>query len=117
MHIGEKVKARAKDLRMGATELGRLLHTSPQNVYGIYLRKSINSDLLFELCKALQFDFFSYYPLHSNLTVEEPIADYSRKQKENKNIEEELKKLQDKHDALIALYEGTTKKRVPKLLR
>lgn len=33
LHIGSKIKERAKELRIGSTELGRMINTSKQNVY------------------------------------------------------------------------------------
>jgi DNA-binding Xre family transcriptional regulator len=61
IHIGEKIKTRAKELRIGPTELGKTINTSKQNIYGIYKRESIDTALLEKLCKALNFDFFSFY--------------------------------------------------------
>jgi len=61
MHIGEKIKERSKELRMGPTELAKLISTSKQNIYGIFKRESIDCSLLQKFCKALNYDFFSYY--------------------------------------------------------
>lgn len=61
IHIGEKIKARAKELRVGPTELAKKISTSKQNVYGIYKRESIDTILLDKISKALQFDFFVLY--------------------------------------------------------
>ncbi len=61
IHIGEKLKERADELRMGPTELANLVSTSKQNIYGIYKRESIDCSLLQKFCKALSYDFFSYY--------------------------------------------------------
>ena len=61
IHIGERIKQRANELRMGPTELGRLINTSKQNVYGIFKRESIDTALLEKVGKALKFDFFSLY--------------------------------------------------------
>ena len=61
MHIGEQIKTRAKELRMGATELGRLINTSKQNVYGIYKRRTVDTGLLKKISEALDYDFFELY--------------------------------------------------------
>lgn len=61
IHIGEKIKARAKELKIGPTELAKKINTSKQNVYGIYKRESIDTELLGKICKALSFDFFVLY--------------------------------------------------------
>lgn len=61
IHIGEKIKERAKELRIGPTELAALINTSKQNVYGIFKRESIDTALLQKICKALKYDFFSFF--------------------------------------------------------
>jgi hypothetical protein len=64
VHIGSLIKARAKELRVGPTELGAKIDTSKQNVYGIFKRKSVDTDLLHQISLALNFDFFRYYTDH-----------------------------------------------------
>ena len=61
VHIGEKIKARAKELRIGPTELAKTINTSKQNIYGIFKRESIDTALLEKISKALDFDFFTLY--------------------------------------------------------
>jgi hypothetical protein len=61
IHIGKRIKDRAKELRMGATELGRLINTTRQNVHDIFDRKSIDTEQLLDISKALTFNFFSLY--------------------------------------------------------
>lgn len=61
LHIGERIKERAKELRMGATELGTLINTSKQNIYGIYKRRTIDTGLLKKISQALECDFFALY--------------------------------------------------------
>ena len=61
IHIGEKIKQRAKELRIGPTELARKINTSKQNIYGIFKRESIDTGLLDKLTKALNYDFFALY--------------------------------------------------------
>ncbi|MDD5572006.1 MAG: hypothetical protein PHD97_12725, partial [Bacteroidales bacterium] len=61
IHIGEQIKQRSRELRMGPTELSNLVNTTKQNIYGIYKRKSIDSDLLLRFSIILDFDFFQLY--------------------------------------------------------
>ena len=61
IHIGEKIKERAKELRIGPTELAGVINTSKQNIYGIFKRESIDTALLHKISKALNFDFFTLY--------------------------------------------------------
>ena len=120
MHIGEKIKARAKELRIGPTELARQIRTSKQNVYGIYLRESIDTDLLARLGKALDFDFFAYYSVGHTLEVNDGQASYKRKKgnsslfaEETEQLRKELQDLREKYELLRALYETKTGEKVP----
>ena len=61
IHIGEKLKAQAKALRIGTTELAKSINTSKQNIYGIFKRESIDTALLQKFCKALNYDFFTFF--------------------------------------------------------
>jgi hypothetical protein len=121
MHIGEKVKARAKELRIGPTELGRMIKTSKQNVYGIFLRESIDTALLQKLSKALEFDFFVYYYSAKGSAFNDPLQGYKKGNKKGLSLphieetpeEKELKELKEKYELLKALYEAKTKEKVP----
>ena len=120
MHIGEKVKARAKELRMGPTELARAIKTSKQNVYGIYLRETIDTGLLQKLGKALDFDFFVYYGTTGNSAVNNPAGIYGKRKKgvyiyddEISLVRKELNEFREKYELLKALYEAKTGKKVP----
>lgn len=61
IHIGEKIKQRSKELRIGPTELAGMINTSKQNVYGIFKRESIDTALLEKISKVLKYDFFALY--------------------------------------------------------
>lgn len=120
MHIGEKVKSRAKELRIGPTELAKKIRTSKQNVYGIFLRSSIDTALLQKLSKALEFDFFAFYGTTGNSAVNAPVGIYKRKKEiapssddELVLLQKELKELREKYELLKALYEAKTGKKVP----
>jgi hypothetical protein len=74
IHIGSMIRLRAKELRIGPTELGSKINTSKQNVYGIYKRRSIDTRLLVKICVALDYDFFKYYTKSLQLS-EAPVAE------------------------------------------
>src|SRR5438128_1995342 len=61
IHIGEKIRQRAKELRIGPTELAKLINTSKQNLYGIFKRKSLDTELLNKISGVLNYNFFRYY--------------------------------------------------------
>jgi hypothetical protein len=104
VHIGEKIRLRAKELRIGPTELGEMIHTSKQNITGIYKRRSIDVELLSKFAKALQYDFFQYYqPEGSSYAAEAPNP-YGKKEK-NKKQPDELQKLKLELQDLREKYE------------
>lgn len=61
LHIGEKIRDKARERRIGPSELGRMINTSKQNIYSIFRRKTIDTELLLKISRALDFDFFSFY--------------------------------------------------------
>ncbi len=121
MHIGEKIEARAKELRMGPTELARRISTSKQNVYGIYRRSSIDTELLQKLSKALDYDFFLHYTTSIPGLVSEPGMPYGKRKKgvaapvddEVSRLRRENADLREKYELLRELYETKTGKKVP----
>jgi hypothetical protein len=119
MHIGERIQARAKELRMGPTELSKKIRTSKQNIFGIYKRDSINTALLQKLSKALEFDFFVYYGTTGSNLSNDPKGTYSKGKKnrlsddEILSLQKELTDLKEKYELLKELYETKTGKKVP----
>jgi hypothetical protein len=98
MHIGKKIQARAKELRIGPSELGNLVNTSRQNMVSIYKRESIDALMLWKLSKALKYNFFTYYPLPEIETKEltelkQEVKDF---RKENQVLKKELQQLGEK---------------------
>lgn len=61
IEIGQSIKRVAREKRYGPTELGLMVNTSKQNIYGIFKRKSIDTDLLWTFSQALQYDFFETF--------------------------------------------------------
>jgi len=61
LHIGKTIRKHLEEKGMTKSEFARRISTSPQNVYGIFKRKSIDSDLLKQISICLDFDFFQYY--------------------------------------------------------
>lgn len=131
VHIGEKIKARAKELRIGPTELGIMINTSKQNVYGIYKRKTVDAELLKQLSVALKFDFFDYYydKQWAKAFNEEQASYYKTgkngvtRKNELANLKKELEELKEKYELLQRLYKLTqeykprTKKSTKKIVK
>lgn len=61
LHIGKLIRQHLEELGMTKSEFARRISTSPQNIYGIFKRKSCDTELLRDISKVLNFDFFQYY--------------------------------------------------------
>lgn len=60
MHIGEKIRAVYKESPLSVAEFARRIGTSRENMYAIFKRKSVDSDLLLKISQVLDHDFFFY---------------------------------------------------------
>ena len=116
LHIGERIRLRAKELRIGPTELASMIDTSKQNVYGIYKRKTLDSELIRKISLALKFDFFSvYYDKQWVKSFQESeVAYYSKSASSNKQellrLKKELQEMTEKYEMLKRLYDLTEEK-------
>ena len=79
LHIGEKIKEIFEKSGMTVSEFGRRLNSSRENVYGIFKRKSIDTDLLVKISHVLDFNFFSFY---MNIVNGDPEKEELKKQLE-----------------------------------
>jgi transcriptional regulator with XRE-family HTH domain len=120
VNIGEKIQQRAKELRIGPTELGELLNTSKQNIYSIYKRKSLDAETLRKLSVALKYDFFDYF---KPAKLPETFSDITEKYTPEKSkvvayseyakLKADYEHLKEKYELLKKvnlLLEGRTKK-------
>ena len=58
LHIGNLIKAEMKRQERTPVWLARKLHCRRQNIYYIYEQKSLNTELIIRISKALKVDFF-----------------------------------------------------------
>lgn len=119
LHIGKIIRQRLEETGMNKSEFARRINTTPQNIYGIFKRKSIDTDLLKEISQVLEYDFFQYY---SHVTFEvnddgEPY--YSRDKKyQHKTVVELMAELQATQRELELLRkENAYLKEINSLLR
>ncbi|MCL2073087.1 MAG: helix-turn-helix domain-containing protein [Marinilabiliaceae bacterium] len=59
IHLGKIIKQKFDETSMNISEFAEKIHVHRTNVNNIFKRKSINSELLFEISKALNFDFYN----------------------------------------------------------
>jgi plasmid maintenance system antidote protein VapI len=61
IHIGRIIQARVKADGRSVQWLARQLHCTRSNIYKLYDKPAIATDLLWQLAQLLQVDFFAYY--------------------------------------------------------
>ena len=61
VHIGKKIKEIFKNTGLTVTEFARRIDTSRENVYGVFRRKSVDTEMLIKISKVLDYDFFRLY--------------------------------------------------------
>lgn len=61
VHIGEIIKAELSRQERSISWFARKLYCDRSNVYDIFKRKSIDTDLLMRILIILNHNFFSYY--------------------------------------------------------
>jgi hypothetical protein len=94
IHIGKLIKEKLKDNQIPVVKFASIINTTRENVYGIFKRKSIDTELLIKISKALQFNFFEpfYSELNIELDIDNNITINSKEAKPTVNEVEYLKK-------------------------
>ena len=59
IHIGSVIKAKAAERGVTEVQLSKMILCDNSTIYDIYNRKSINSEQLWKISVALDFDFFT----------------------------------------------------------
>lgn len=104
VHIGKKIKERTRELGIRPVDLAERLNTSKQNMYGIFKRTSVDTDMLIQLSKLLDYDFFACFQKNKPGKLEEPKnSQYEINagiQFELKQIKKEMQDLKEKFELL-----------------
>lgn len=80
LHIGKEIEQRYRESGIKLSEFAKRLNTSPRNVYAIFERSDIKTDLLQKVGEILHFNFFALY--NNSAEVKEPEAHYEAKRPE-----------------------------------
>jgi len=59
IHIGSIIKAKAAEKRVSETQLAKIIHCHISTVHYLYKKKSINTEQLWKISMALEYDFFT----------------------------------------------------------
>mgnify|MGYP001083459908 CR=1 FL=1 len=72
VHIGQLIEDELHRQERSVVWFARKLYCDRTNVYSIFKRQSIDTDLLMRICHILNRDFFGYYS--AELASESPLA-------------------------------------------
>ena len=118
IHIGEKIRQKAKELRIGPTELARLINTSRSNIYWLYTRKHRDGEMLIKLSRVLKYNFFKMYhdddvlgkdPATTAITSKTSKL-YEIPQEEMNHLYHEVAELKEKYHLLVKSLQKKKKK-------
>jgi hypothetical protein len=82
LHIGKEIELRYKESGIKLSEFAKRLSTTPRNVYTIFERSDIKTDLLQKIGEVLHFNFFQLY--QTGINAEESEMRYEKRQRDNK---------------------------------
>lgn len=103
--IGQLIEKVARSKNIGATKLGEMIDSNRGNVYNIYKRDSIDTELLKKIGHALEYDFFQHY-IEKETIMKLKLQDHLQSQKVLVEIEltdEEILKIGFKEKVLKVL--------------
>lgn len=83
-HIGKIIKKHLEGSKMSVTDFAKEINKERSNVYDIFRRESIDTDLLIQIGKALNHNFFKYYVEEEKENLNEPKEIYSPQKKKSK---------------------------------
>lgn len=100
VHIGSKIKEGYVASGWSVTYFAKQIHCSRQNVYRIFCRESVDTNLLDRIGKALNHDFFQYYVNSGESPQRLEALPNSEKEALMNKMEKEFAQLNEKFEAL-----------------
>lgn len=93
-HLGAEIRKILKQRGMTVSEFARRINKSRENIYSIFKRKSLDTELLKNISAVLHYDFFNRTAVRRKVEgsglVEEPKPAYSKMEREIEFLREEM---------------------------
>ena len=109
IHIGKKIKEVWEESRLKGTEFASLINKDRQVIYDIFKRETIDTGLLKQISKVLEYDFFTCYSNELPMVKEEGRIGYAKKSDLITSLGEELKIFKRKFAEMEEKYETLKK--------
>lgn len=74
IHIGKLIEAELRRQERPVSWFARKLYCERTNVYDIFKRRSIDTEMLLRISIVLQHDFFRYYSCEAEYSEREPVG-------------------------------------------
>jgi transcriptional regulator with XRE-family HTH domain len=110
VHIGKRIKAIFKESGLKGKDFASRISRDRQVIYNIFKKESIDTGLLFKICKVLDHNFFDYYS-HELPMVKDPAkTGYVKKEdlvdslgKDVASVKKQLFEMEEKYETLRKL--------------
>ena len=89
-NIGKIIEDKLREKGVSVSEFARRINTNRNNVYDIFRRESIDTQLLQKISTVLEYDFFQHFKSAQSI-ASEPINTYS---KENLEVDKQVVELE-----------------------
>ena len=99
IHIGNEIKKAVESSNLTVSTFAEKINKTRVNVYSIFKRESIDTDLLMKICEVLQLDLFKLYS-----------SDYERLSKALEDLQKENLLFDKINRALVEKYESPKNK-------
>jgi hypothetical protein len=113
IHIGNLILEQVHNQGISKSELARRLNISPQNVYSLFKRRTVQAIMLKKVSDSLKFDFFNVYcnqEVHASKSVTpDRNSDYYAEYQE---LNREIARLREENEYLKLLIALKSKKQV-----
>ena len=111
IHIGQEIKKVYEQSGLKFKEFAQRMNYGTKNIYMIFEREHVSTDILQRASLALNFNFFEMYEKELPF-VSEPMEQYRRATEENRLLKEQLaltERLMETKDKLIKEYNKQSK--------
>lgn len=120
-HIGKKIEEVVREKRFSVSEFAKLINTNRNNIYSIFRRESVDTELLSKIGEVLEYNFFNYLSSKNadnqkilEMTINENTPIYS-KIDNVKQLEDRIKQIENENMFLKQRVED--KEEIIKLLK
>jgi hypothetical protein len=110
VHIGKKIKVVFKESGLKGGDFATRINRDRQVIYNIFKRDSIDTALLFKICKVLDHNFFDYYSSELPMVKDPGKTGYVKKEdlvesmgKDLASMKRQLADLEEKYETVRKL--------------